>query len=455
MSGLALLNQPEILQRHVPLAAGTVIVILIGVALFTRRTSAARGNIERQLRRLGEAPSVGHLPIEPISGNDSLAAGWNTILERVCGRAALERLEERLRDSQSGTTGSQLSAILNSLSDGIAVTDLQGTITSANSILGGMLGADGTRSLKGESVLTLLSDCCGPDAVTLRERMDRSSRPVVVEIRRGEHTADGVLRVARQPVLDGSSNVTTYVWSIRDITQQKLADDMRNQFVYTATHELRTPLANIKAYAETLASHNDIDFEQQKQFYNTISAEATRLARFVDELLNVSQMESGALSLLRHETDMLRLIEEVVEHVQPEIRRKSIAFACQTPPKLPKLKVDKDKLTASMVNLLGNAVKYTPAEGQVRIEVEVDERFMHLHVEDSGIGIAEEERARIFDKFFRSGDERVQEVNGSGLGLAFTQEVARLHGGGVAVTSEINKGSRFTMSLPLDQNARS
>lgn len=229
---------------------------------------------------------------------------------------------------------------------------------------------------------------------------------------------------------------------------------MRNQFVYTATHELRTPLANIKAYAETLAAHSDIDFEQQKQFYNTISSEATRLARFVDELLNVSQMESGALSLTRHETDMLRLIEEVVEHVQPEIRRKSIAFASHTPPKLPRLTVDKDKLIASMVNLLGNAVKYTPAEGQVRLEVEVDDRCLHLHVEDSGIGISEEERARIFDKFFRSSDARVQEINGSGLGLAFTQEVARLHGGSVSVASELNKGSRFTMSLPLEQDTR-
>ncbi|QDU40135.1 Sensor histidine kinase YycG [Maioricimonas rarisocia] len=455
LSGMALLNPPEMLQRQLPLAAGALVVLLIGATLYFRRTSAARGDIEQQLRRLGEAPSVGDLPIEPVRGNDPLAAGWNAILERVSGRAALDRLEQRLREAQSGTTGTQLSAVLNSLSDGIAVTDLQGTVTSANSVLGGMLGTNGNVTLKGQSILTLLSECCGPDSASIREKMGRSTRPVVIEARRGEHLADGVLRVARQPVLDGPANVTSYVWSIRDITQQKLADDMRNQFVYTATHELRTPLANIKAYAETLASHTDIDFEQQKQFYNTISAEATRLARFVDELLNVSQMESGALSLMRHETDMLRLIEEVVEHVQPEIRRKSIAFACQTPPKLPKLKVDKDKLTASMVNLLGNAVKYTPAEGQVRLEVEVDDRFMHLHVEDSGIGIADEERARIFDKFFRSSDDRVQEVNGSGLGLAFTQEVARLHGGCVAVTSELNKGSRFTMSVPLDQKTQS
>lgn len=454
LADLSLPEHSDILGRHTSLAVGAFVLVLVGVVLLVRRTSAARNDIELQLRKLGEAPSIGHLPVEPVRGTDPLAAGWNALLERVSGRAALDRLEQRLRESQSGSTSTQLSAVLNSLSDGVAVTDLQDTITSANSVLRGLLGQSGHEDAAGQSMLTMLSELCGPDAVSIRERMTRSSRPVVMEARRGEQIADGVLRVARKPVLDGSSHVTAYVWSIRDITQQKLAEDMRNQFVYTATHELRTPLANIKAYAETLAAHSDIDFEQQKQFYNTISSEATRLARFVDELLNVSQMESGALSLTRHETDMLRLIEEVVEHVQPEIRRKSIAFASHTPPKLPRLTVDKDKLIASMVNLLGNAVKYTPAEGQVRLEVEVDDRCLHLHVEDSGIGISEDERARIFDKFFRSSDARVQEINGSGLGLAFTQEVARLHGGSVSVASELNKGSRFTMSLPLEQDTR-
>ena len=195
--------------------------------------------------------------------------------------------------------------------------------------------------------------------------------------------------------------------------------------------------------------HDDIDVEQQKQFFNTINDEATRLARFVDELLNVSQMESGAMSLARHETDTQRLIEEVIEHVRPEIDRKQIDFERLLPPKLPKLNVDKDKVTAALVNLLGNATKYTPKDGRVRLRVESAPGEIRFHVDDSGIGIAEAELPRVFEKFFRSDDGRVREVTGTGLGLAFTQEVARLHGGKVTVHSELNKGTQFTLTLPV------
>ena len=224
---------------------------------------------------------------------------------------------------------------------------------------------------------------------------------------------------------------------------------MRNDFVLTVTHELRTPLSNIKAYAETLAVHEDIDVEQQRKFYNTIIAEVTRLSRFVDELLNVSQMEAGAMSLVQHETDLERLLADVIEHVQPNMKEKRISFEALIPAKLPKLHVDKDKIIASLVNLLGNAAKYTSDEGRVQLHVDVGKNQIQFHVEDSGIGIAEDELPKVFEKFFRSADERVRENPGSGLGLAFTHEVARLHGGTVMVHSELNKGSKFTMTLPI------
>ena len=133
----------------------------------------------------------------------------------------------------------------------------------------------------------------------------------------------------------------------------------------------------------------------------------------------------------------------------PEARRKQIDFELRLPPKMPKLNVDKDKVAASLVNLLGNAIKYTPDEGKVRLEVVVNEHDVEFHVEDTGYGISEEELPKLFEKFFRSDDARVREISGSGLGLAFTQDVARLHGGKVTALSELNKGSRFVMTLPL------
>jgi len=200
------------------------------------------------------------------------------------------------------------------------------------------------------------------------------------------------------------------------------------------------------------ADFDDIEQEQQHEFYNIINSEATRLSRFIDELLNISQMESGALAVNRHETDILRLAEEVVVQVGPEIQRKNIHIEQIFPPKLPKLNVDKDKIIGALVNLLGNAVKYTDEEGEVRFKIEVGSNEILFHIEDTGIGIAQNDASKVFEKFYRSDDKRVRAVTGSGLGLSYTQEVARLHGGSVTLNSELNVGSRFTFSLPYNSD---
>jgi signal transduction histidine kinase len=239
------------------------------------------------------------------------------------------------------------------------------------------------------------------------------------------------------------------VWSVRDTTQQKLADQMRDQFVNMATHELRTPLTNLKALAEILAESRVTDVDQQKKFCNTINEEVARLARFVDDLLQLSRMEAGSTVLQQQLTDMERLFSDVVNKVRPQMEQKRIAFEVDVPPKLPELVADKDKITVALVNLLGNAAKYTREGGRVRLHVEVAETALRIDVEDTGMGISVEELPKIYDKFFRSADPRVREERGSGLGLSLTNEIVRLHGGKLTVNSELNKGSTFTVTLPL------
>ena len=181
--------------------------------------------------------------------------------------------------------------------------------------------------------------------------------------------------MARHPIcIVGSGRHESHVWTIRDVTQQKLAEEMRDQFVDTATHELRTPLANIKAYAETLALADVIDVEQQKQFLNTINSEATRLARFVDDLLSVSSMELGSLSLNKQVTDLRRMLNEVLAKIRPQVEEKQLTFEVALPEKMPEPELDKDKIATVLVNLLGNAVKYTPANGRVVFRVNITDQ---------------------------------------------------------------------------------
>lgn len=305
--------------------------------------------------------------------------------------------------------------------------------------------------LVGRNLLTLLRVQEANNAGDVLAALLATTANSVFELHRTSDIRGGVLRIARHLTSDPESGGARIVWSIRDVTQQALVDESRSSFVSLATHELRTPLANIKAYAETLAIHDGIDVEKQKEFCNIINAEATRLSRFVDEMLNVSQIESGSLVFELRETDLERMLHEIVEHVRPQMAQKQIVFEVKLPAKFPSLRLDKDKFESALVNLLGNAAKYTPESGQVRFEVRLRGQNVDFIVSDSGIGIAKEEQPRIFEKFFRSGDGRVREIDGNGLGLSFTQEVVNLHGGTLSLESELNQGSTFTVTLAMPE----
>ena len=226
------------------------------------------------------------------------------------------------------------------------------------------------------------------------------------------------------------------------MTQQKLTEKTRDQFIDAATHELRTPLSNIKAYAETLATSKEIAVEEQKEFCNIINSEVTRLARFVDDLLSISSMEAGSIVIERQRTISSRLFEEVIAKVQPLMNRRSIEFDVQLPSKMADLQLDKDKIVAVLVNMLGNAAKYTPKKGRVSLRVKLDESQLQIAVEDTGVGISAEELPKVFDKFFRSSDPRVREETGTGLGLSLAREVIRMHGGDITVESQLDQGRR-------------
>ena len=432
-----------------PLAASTaalpLLLLLVG-GYALRRTAELNSQIEKQLSHLGRDTGAA---LQPITGNQPAAIGWNLLVQRLQDRQALCALEARLSGRFESMEQTRWEATFNSLGDGIAVCDARLTIVQANNSLAALLAASSKDELIGRNLIELLQGYSVPACHALLERVFQGNAASACDLRRGEELSAGVLRVTRAPLLGEEFDASSTLWTVRDVTQSKLAEEMRNQFVSTATHELRTPLTNIKAFAELLSAKDEIDVDQQKNFCNIINAEATRLARFIDQLLNVSQMEAGALTLARHETDIERLIGEVVSNVQPQAKQKRIAFESKLPPKLPKLRVDKDKLAGALINLLGNAIKYTPLEGSVKLIVEADEKTVQFHVEDTGIGISAEDLPRLGEKFFRSQDPRVGDITGSGLGLAFSQEVARLHGGKISISSELNKGSRFTLSLPL------
>lgn len=432
-----------------------MLFILLGIAsclagsLWLYRDLRPLESVERQLRSLATA-DFRTVEIERVNATSLAAVGWNRMIDETWKRASGNDLETRLAEGLRGRREKRSDAILNAISDGIVMTDSDQKIIFANPAFSSLMSTSSEQTL-GQEMDSFLHYKDSPNGMHKFADSLYTAQQVVGEYHRGQSTADGVLRVSRIPLARSSPDESPagHVWTVRDVTQQKLAEEMRSQFVSSATHELRTPLSNIKAYAETLASARDLDVEKQKDFCNTINMEASRLSRFIDDLLDISHMEAGSMTLHRHETDLIRLFDEAISKVRPEMTAKNISFESMVPAKLPKASLDKDKITVTLINLLGNAVKYTPEGGRVGFEVDASGGHITVHVSDSGIGIAPEEQGKIFEKFFRSSDPRVRDRKGSGLGLAIAQEVARAHGGNISLHSEINKGSKFTLSIPL------
>jgi PAS domain S-box-containing protein len=444
VAAIGLSNTVDFHQIVGIVAAIPLTLIVIG-AYVLRRTTSVNNEIEQQLLRFQQQGVPG---LEPLPMRGTVANSWNTLIKAIHKQEIWDGVERRLNESLALGEAKRWQELFQQLPDGIAVTSNAGQILQVNPALHYVLGRSEDEQLTGQSWWELLAKFKNAENTLAWDRLIESQASIVVELKRGTQLEEGVLRVARYAWI--SSNATEQViWIVRDITQQKLAEDARNQFVFTATHELRTPLANIRAYSETLAGAGDIPIEQQQEFYNIINSEASRLARFVDELLNISQLEAGTITAKRSEVDVERLVNEVLDNIRPQALAKQQRLEVKLPAKFPKFKADKDKFSSALVNLLGNAIKYTPEHGQVDFQLEVEANQLSFHVRDNGIGIAADELSQLGNKFFRSHDPRVQSKTGSGIGLAFTQEVARLHGGQLRVQSELDKGSQFTLVIPI------
>jgi len=438
--------------RGLPFSPGLLavpLVVVSGGAFYLYRLVRVNANIEAQLTRVGNGETDVSNALVRMPDCAPLTRGWNLLVQQLQERVCDITLNSKLENFVQTFNQQGWESIVNSLPVGIATSDSHGNFIRANRATLAFLGVANVSETVGRGVLELLEEHFPPSTKAVWDELRHGSGSITRDIQLGEQLSEGVWRITRSPLIERDEPTGNQLWTVRDITQQRLAEEARQQFVATATHELRTPLANIKAYADTLTLNENVDPQEQKNFYNVISSEATRLARFVDDLLNVSQMETGAITVTRNDVDIQRLIEEITQHVAPQCQQKQIQFESKLPQKYPKVRADKDKLSAALVNLIGNAIKYTPEAGWVQFTVEADDNQMRFVVEDNGIGIAANELPKLCQKFFRSSDSRVRKITGSGLGLAFTQEVAKLHGGSVTVSSELNKGSRFTLSLPL------
>ncbi len=286
----------------------------------------------------------------------------------------------------------------------------------------------------------------------VREAAEGSaSRRAVVEVERNGSLTSGVLRFTIAPTRH--DNAHSALVMIEDVTQQRVAGAAITSFLAKAAHELRTPLTNIRLYVEEALEHCDGDATATSRCLNVMNDEIQRLDRTVSEILSVSQIEAGSFELQRDDVNVGTMLRQLEADHEVQAREQNIALEFDLPPKLPVIQADRDKIALALHNLVGNALKYTSAGGRVNVTATVERGQLSVGVTDTGLGIGPDELERVFERFYRSRNPLAAKVKGSGLGLPIAREVARLHGGDIAVESELGKGSTFTLTLPIAEEA--
>lgn len=253
------------------------------------------------------------------------------------------------------------------------------------------------------------------------------------------------------PILDEDGNVRYFVGVERDITKAKQIDRSKSEFVSLASHQLRTPLSAINWYAEMLLGGDAGKLQDKQQEYvSEIYGSSRRMAELVSALLNVSRIELGTFAIQPKPTDVREIVDSVAKELRPKIQAKNQIFTTDYSENVPKLvDVDPDLLRMTIQNLLSNSVKYTPDGGKMSISLSKSGDDLLIKVADNGYGIPLSQQQRIYEKFFRADNIIPVETDGTGLGLYMVREVIQRAGGTISFESEENKGTTFSISIPL------
>jgi two-component system, OmpR family, phosphate regulon sensor histidine kinase PhoR len=412
--GLLLTRLPPALS-----VALTVVAGLAGILLLDRAIAAPLRRMRRSVDRLSE----GDLGARVEDANSEEFATLTTSLNRM-----MRRLGDQIQSARDAQRTRDL--ILSSMQEGVLLGGADGRVVFVNPAMERHLGT------RPATVGDLYPRDLG-DAVRAAP-VEGGPVPVDVELARPERAFVG----SAVPVgPDGSVLLV-----LRDVTQSRRLDAVRRDFVTNASHELKTPAAAIQATAETIRLAAGDDPEVIPRFAEQLEREAIRLSRIVADLLDLSRLESG--SELAERIELSSLVREETARFSDRAAELGIDLSLQVPRAL-SVRGSRRDLSLMIRNLVDNAIRYTRPGGRVGVSVDTRDGHAVLRVQDSGIGIPLRELPRIFERFYRVDRARSRETGGTGLGLSIVKHVAENHGGSVQVTSELGRGSRFEVRLPI------
>ena len=350
------------------------------------------------------------------------------------------------------TERNRLQAIMDSVGVGIFIVDMEGKILFCNPNFGDITGWS-LKDIRGEKWEEVIFAAANPQKITAPRTYDilettRQGKAKTGQLIFNRQDEEVVIKYIYTPYRDSENRVIGAIGVFSDMTREITLERMKSDFVSNITHELRTPLAAIKGATDLILGELEGPVNPgQKRFLKIIKGNTERFIKLINSLLDLSKIEAGKIKINFAQQSILPVISEVLDSLKPLVNEKKVILETKIPERTGTIKFDRDRISQVLVNLVSNAIKFTPKRGRITVEVQKFSDRVDVNVSDTGIGIAPENLSRIFDKFYQVDDSTTKTAAGSGLGLAICKDIINAHRGEIWVISEIGKGTKFTFSL--------
>lgn len=447
-------------------AAGLLLAILFSIFIAGAIVKPIE-NLTQTTQSLAAGKVDSRVPVNSSNELGQLSRNFNLMANRVQGQ--IYRISQEHQ---------RLETILTNMNEGVLLLNGAYEVTYANPAAIAMLTlpeaqrGTGTRPTMEEGDEAYIGRALieinrKPELQALLKEAKETGKVAFTEIRLGnlmEPEAEVTVVPITAPENSGTTDAAPrasepeYLIVIHDVSQVRQLERIRSDFVANVSHELRTPLTSIQGYAETLLNGefdspigSGLDTTEKKrreEFLIKILNHAARLSRLVADLLELSRLESGDVELKRAPCPLNAFHETILDVFEPVLEESGVVLTWSTPETLPQVNVDKQLFMQVFVNLIDNAIKYTPDGGTIEVSAEVSGAELIVHVKDTGIGIPSESQSRVFERFYRVDKGRAREMGGTGLGLAITKHIVLRHGGRIWLESTLGQGTVFHVALP-------
>jgi two-component system phosphate regulon sensor histidine kinase PhoR len=406
----------------------TAIIAMLAAWIIARGTTQPIRELTKASKKIASGELGQKITVRTRDEAGQLAHAFNEMSSN------LQKMVESI-----STEKTKLANILANMADGVIMTDVDGSVVLANAAAGKFFGFKGEDAVN-KTVIEVVHDHEVDEVMKLCLKTHKEQ---TTQFESG--IARRFLRAIAVPLYN-QGRLNGVLLLLQDLTELRTLQTMRRELVGNISHELRTPIAGIKAMAETLQNGAIDDKEAARDFLTRIEGEADRLTQIVTELTQLSRIQTGQAELKKESVNLNALIDGILAEISPLAERQKVTLLKEVSPDLPSIQADKDRIRQTIINLVHNAIKFNKPGGKVTIAIRYNANSVMVSVSDTGIGISKEDLPHVFERFYKA--DKARTGGGSGLGLAIAKHTVQAHGGDIHVQSEEGKGSIFSFSLP-------